>query len=387
MSASENDLKENLERLKESNLYRSRRTVEAVSGNYVQIEGRQVLNFCSNDYLGLAQHQDVIARFKSAADEYGVGSGSAHLVCGHSAEHHALEDELAGFTGRDRALLFSTGYMANLGIIAGLMSKGDVVYQDKLNHASLLDAGLLSGATFSRYLHNDLENLSIKMQKHPDKPSMIVTDGVFSMDGDQARVAELAALAQQKSATFMIDDAHGFGVLGKSGAGIVEQCQLSQKQVPLLMGTFGKAFGTSGAFIAGSDDMVETLIQTTRTYIYTTALPPAVAAATRCSLSLIENESWRREKLTALIQYFKQAARQLELALMPSETAIQPILIGGSTEALAASEALLQQGFWVSAIRYPTVPKGSARLRVTLSAEHSQAQIDQLLDALKRISL
>lgn len=378
-------LQQELEELKASNLYRSRRVVESIQGNYVQISGRKVLNFCSNDYLGLANHQDVIKRFKLAADEYGVGSGSAHLVCGHSVEHHALEEELADFTGRDRALLFSTGYMANLGVIAGLMSKGDVIYQDKLNHASLIDGGLLSGATFSRYLHNDLANLSIKMKKHQGKQSMIVTDGVFSMDGDQAKVAELSEIAQQKSAYLMVDDAHGFGVLGKNGAGIIEQLKLNQKQVPLLMGTFGKAFGTSGAFVSGSEEMIEILIQKARTYIYTTALPPAIAAATRCSLSLMQTESWRREKLNSLINYFKEGASQLALPLMSSETAIQPLLLGGSAEALAASEFLFQQGFWVSAIRSPTVPKGSARLRITLSAEHTIDQVDQLLDALRKV--
>jgi 8-amino-7-oxononanoate synthase len=381
-----NDLQQALESLKKLSLYRSRRVVESVEGNYVQIEGRKVLNFCSNDYLGLANHPDVIKRFKSAADSYGVGSGSAHLVCGHSAEHHALEEELADFTGRDRALIFSTGYMVNLGVIAGLMSKGDVIFQDKLNHASLIDGSKLAGAIFSRYLHNDLANLSIKMQKHQGKQFMIVTDGVFSMDGDQAKIVELSEIAQKKSAYLMVDDAHGFGVLGKNGAGIVEQLKLNQKQVPLLVGTFGKAFGTSGAFVAGSEEIIETLIQKARTYIYTTALPPAIAAATRCSLSLMQAEPWRREQLNYLINYFKAGASQLALPLMSSKTAIQPLLLGGSAEALAASESLFQQGFWVSAIRAPTVPKGSARLRITLSAGHTIEQIDQLLDALDKIT-
>jgi 8-amino-7-oxononanoate synthase len=385
MALKTNNLQQALELLKESHLYRSRRIIESIEGNYVQIEGHKVLNFCSNDYLGLANHQEVIKQFKLAVDKYGVGSGSAHLICGHSVEHHALEEELAEFTGRDRALLFSTGYMANLGIISGLMAKGDVIYQDKLNHASLLDGGLLSGAIFSRYLHNDLMNLSVKMKRYQDKPSMIVTDGVFSMDGDQAKVTELSKIAEQKSAYLMVDDAHGFGVLGTNGAGIVEQLKLNQKQVPLLVGTFGKAFGTSGAFVAGSEDMIETLMQKSRPYIYTTALPPAIAAATRCSLSLLQGETWRREQLNDLVNYFKKGASQLALPLIPSETAIQPLLLGGSAAALVASESLFQQGFWVSAIREPTVPKGCARLRVTLSVEHTIAQIDQLLAALKKV--
>jgi len=387
MSLVENQLRQELDALKAADLYRSRRVVEAAQGCYVQAEGRKLLNFCSNDYLGLARHSDVIKRFKLAADQYGVGSGSAHLVCGHSVEHHALEEELAEFTGRDKALLFSTGYMANLGVIAGLMSKGDVIYEDKLNHASLLDGGLLSGARFRRYLHNDVANLSLKMQRHESGQSMIVTDGVFSMDGDVAKLAELSNIAQLKSAYLMVDDAHGLGVLGETGAGIVEQLQLSQKQVPLLVGTFGKALGTSGAFVAGSNELIEALIQTARTYIYTTALPPAVAAATRCSLSLLQTEAWRRVQLAELIAYFKQASEQLNLPLMQSDTAIQPLVVGSSKQALAASESLFEQGLWVGAIRPPTVPQGSARLRITLSAEHTKTEIDQLLSALECLSL
>jgi len=385
MSLVEGQLRQNLDALKAADLYRSRRVVEAVQGCYVQIEGRKLLNFSSNDYLGLARHPDVIKRFKLAADQYGVGSGSAHLVCGHSSEHHALEKELAEFTGRDKALLFSTGYMANLGVIAGLMSKGDVIYEDKLNHASLLDGGLLSGARFSRYLHNDTANLSVKMQKYPGAQSMIVTDGVFSMDGDVAKLAELSAIAQQESAYLMVDDAHGLGVLGETGAGVVEQLQLNQVQVPLLVGTFGKALGTSGAFVAGPNELIETLIQKARTYIYTTALPPAVAAATRCSLSLLQTEAWRRVRLAELIAYFKQGAEQLNLPLISSETAIQPLIVGSSEQALAASESLFEQGVWVGAIRPPTVPQGSARLRVTLSAEHTQTEVEQLLSALTQL--
>ncbi|NOR81186.1 MAG: aminotransferase class I/II-fold pyridoxal phosphate-dependent enzyme, partial [Methyloprofundus sp.] len=272
MSVKKNDLCATLEALKQETLYRSRRTIDSAQGILLQVEGRELLNFCSNDYLGLANHPEVVASFKQAADQYGVGSGSAHLVCGHGREHHALEEELADFTGRDRALLFSTGYMANLGVITALMGKGDVIYEDKLNHASLLDGGLLSGAKFKRYLHNDISNLQLKMQGLVrDQQAMVITDGVFSMDGDFACLDSLAELTRQNKTYLMVDDAHGFGVLGKTGAGLVEQCQLNQQQVPLLVGTLGKAFGTSGAFVAGSEEMIETLIQKARTYIYTTA--------------------------------------------------------------------------------------------------------------------
>lgn len=377
------DLNARLEALKQAGLYRSRRVIDSAQGIYVQVEGRKVLNFCSNDYLGLANNPEVIASFKQAADKYGVGSGSAHLVCGHSREHHALEEELADFVGRDRALLFSTGYMANLGVIAALMGKGDVVYEDKLNHASLLDGGLLSGAKFKRYLHNDIRNLQLKMQSQvAGQNAMIVTDGVFSMDGDFACLKSLVEVAHQHDACLMVDDAHGFGVLGRTGAGLVEQCQLSQHQVPLLVGTLGKAFGTSGAFVAGSEAMIENLIQKARTYIYTTALPPAIAAATRASLQRVKQDNWRREKLERLVARFRSGARQLGLSLMPSASAIQPILLGSSQSAVLASEYLLQQGLWVSAIRPPTVPQGSARLRITFSALHEERHVDRLLNAL-----
>lgn len=377
------DLNARLEALKQAGLYRSRRVIDSAQGIYVQVEGRKVLNFCSNDYLGLANNPEVIASFKQAADKYGVGSGSAHLVCGHSREHHALEEELADFAGRDRALLFSTGYMANLGVIAALMGKGDVVYEDKLNHASLLDGGLLSGAKFKRYLHNDIRNLQLKMQSQvAGQNAMIVTDGVFSMDGDFACLKSLVEVAHQHDACLMVDDAHGFGVLGRTGAGLVEQCQLSQHQVPLLVGTLGKAFGTSGAFVAGSEAMIENLIQKARTYIYTTALPPAIAAATRASLQRVKQDNWRREKLERLVARFRSGARQLGLSLMPSASAIQPILLGSSQSAVLASEYLLQQGLWVSAIRPPTVPQGSARLRITFSALHEERHVDRLLNAL-----
>lgn len=377
------DLNARLEALRQANLYRSRRIIESAQGIYVQVEGRKLLNFCSNDYLGLANHPEVIASFKQATDIYGVGSGAAHLVCGHGREHHALEEELADFTRRDRALLFSTGYMANLGVITALMGKGDIVYEDKLNHASLLDGGLLSGAQFKRYLHNDINNLQLKMRsKTIEQGAMVITDGVFSMDGDSACLKSLAEVARQNEAYLMVDDAHGFGVLGKTGAGLVEQCRLTQNQVPLLVGTLGKAFGTSGAFVAGSEVMIESLIQKARSYIYTTALPPAIAAATRASLRRVIQDSWRREKLNRLVARFQAGVKQLGMTLMPSESAIQPIVLGESQKAMQASEYLLQQGLWVSGIRPPTVPKGSARLRITFSALHTEQHVDQLLSTL-----
>ncbi len=363
-----------LEILKAQGLYRSRRI----------IDDKTVVNFCSNDYLGLAKNEIVIAAFKNAADIYGVGSGSAHLICGHSHAHHALEEELAEFTGRERALLFSTGYMANVGTINALMERGDFVFEDKLNHASLLDGGLSSGANFKRYPHADLRRLE-ELLSSANGQKLIVTDGVFSMDGDVAPLHELAILAKKNTALLMVDDAHGFGVLGRTGGGLVEELNLTQNDVPILMGTLGKAFGTFGAFITGSETLIETLIQSARTYIYTTALPPAIAEATRASLKIVITETWRREKLQALISQFKTGAAQLNLPLMPSDSSIQPLLIGDSFRATQMSQQLLEAGFLVSAIRPPTVPKGKARLRITFSALHEADDVARLLETLHRL--
>ncbi|MFZ2726935.1 MAG: 8-amino-7-oxononanoate synthase [Methylococcaceae bacterium] len=379
-----NQLDQQLADIKARDLYRSRRVIDSPQGIELKINNKAVINFCSNDYLGLANHPQVIKAFKTAVDTYGVGSGSAHLICGHNTEHHALEEELAEFTGRERALLFSTGYMANMGVICALIGRGDTVFEDRLNHASLLDGGLLSNAQFKRYTHadiNHLENLLIKSTNN----KLIVSDGVFSMDGDVAPLIALSTLAKQQNAWLMIDDAHGLGVLGKTGGGLLEQYSLTQNDVPILMGTLGKAFGTFGAFISGSESLIETLIQKARTYIYTTALPPAIAAATRASLKLVQTENWRRDKLKHLINHFRQGAKQCGLMLMPSHSAIQPMMIGSSAEAMALSNALLDKGFLVSAIRPPTVPQGSARLRVTLSACHETAHIDALLSALNEL--
>lgn len=378
------DLAVELEQIKQQDLYRCRRVMSSPQGIKIEIDGKQLINFCSNDYLGLANHPDVIKSFNNATEKYGVGSGSAHLICGHSESHHKLEQELAEFTGRDRALLFSSGYMANLGLISSLLKRGDLVFEDRLNHASLLDGGLLSGAKFKRYLHKDINNLQSKIEVSEAR-TLIVTDGVFSMDGDLAPLSELSKLANEQCAWLMVDDAHGFGVLGETGGGIVQHYGLTQQQVPVLVGTLGKSFGTFGAFVAGSEDLIETLIHKARTYIFTTAFPAAIAEATRTSLKIVQAEPWRRDKLAHLLARFRVGAEQLGLQLLQSEAAIQPILIGENQQAVAISDALLNQGFLVSAIRPPTVPKGEARLRITFSANHQEYQVDQLLDALDKV--
>jgi 8-amino-7-oxononanoate synthase len=376
-----------LQSITEKRLYRVRRIVDSAQGVEVQMDGLKLLNFCGNNYLGLANHPEVVKAFKEGADKYGVGSGSAHLISGHTGVHHKLEENLAEFTGRERALLFSTGYMANLGVISALLSRTDAVFEDRLNHASLLDGGLLSGARFKRYQHADTNSLESALEKSAAKQKLIVTDGVFSMDGDLAPLSELTRLAGNYKAWLMVDDAHGLAVLGAKGGGIVEHLNLTQQQVPILMGTLGKGFGTFGAFVAGSEVLIESLIQMARTYVYTTAMPAAVAEATCASLKLVINETWRREKLHALVAYFYQGATQLGLQLKSSPSAIQPIIIGDSQRALEVSKALLEEGFFVSAIRPPTVPEGSARLRITFSALHKQQHVDRLLTALEKILL
>ena len=368
----------------EEGLYRSRALVDSPQGPEVWVDGKSYLAFCSNDYLSLANHPKVVAAFKAAADQYGVGSGAAHLISGHSREHQRLEQALAEFTGRERALLFSTGYMANIGAINALLGRGDAVFEDRLNHASLLDGGLLSGARFKRFRHSDTNHLKELLEDTEARRKLVVVDGVFSMDGDLAPLPAMADIAGRAGAWLMVDDAHGFGCLGQSGAGVTEHYGLSEENVPVLMCTLGKALGGAGAFVAGSAELIETLIQFARSYIYTTALPPAVAAAVLASLQLVRDESWRRQRLRENIQRFRRGAAELGLPLMPSDTAIQPLLLGDSSVVLAVSESLRGQGMWVGAIRPPTVPKGAARLRMTLNAGHSDEQIDRLLSALEQ---
>ncbi|MFO1428514.1 MAG: 8-amino-7-oxononanoate synthase [Candidatus Competibacteraceae bacterium] len=379
------DLSLQLQQRRAQNLYRSRRVLAGPQSAEVVIDGRRYLAFCSNDYLGLANHPALIHAFQSAAERYGVGSGAAHLISGHSHEHHALEEELAEFTERPRALLFSTGYMANLGVISALLGRGDAVYEDRLNHASLLDGGLLSGARLRRYAHADTQALAQRLASHEGGEALIATDGVFSMDGDLAPLPALAKVANEHGAWLMVDDAHGFGVIGREGKGSLDHYGLDLAKVPIVIGTLGKAFGTAGAFVAGGEELIETLIQTARTYIFTTAAPPALAAATRVSLRLARQEEWRREKLRTLVERFRAGAVQLGLSLLESWTPIQPLLIGDSGRAVALSEALRQQGLLIGAIRPPTVPVGTARLRITFSAAHSEQQVDRLLDALESV--
>ena len=371
-----------LQDLRQRNLYRQRTTVDSPQGANIRIAGQQLVNFCSNDYLGLANHPRIVAALRAGAEKYGVGSGASHLVSGHQSAHQELEEELADATGRARALLFSTGYMANLGILTALASRRDTVLQDRLNHASLIDGARLAGARLRRYPHADAGCVRQWLSNLHEGQRLIASDAVFSMDGDLAPLNELAATARDCQATLIVDDAHGFGVLGKTGGGTLQHLGLTADQVPVLMATLGKAVGTFGAFVAGSSELIEALIQFARPYIYTTALPPALAHAARISLRIVHKDSWRRSHLNDLILFFRQGAQQLGLDLLPSDTPIQPLVIGSEEKTLAASKGLRQQGMLVAAIRPPTVPRGTARLRITLSASHTHQQVERLLDAL-----
>ncbi len=375
-----------LERRRADHLYRVRRTIDGPQGPALQVDGRPMLAFCSNDYLGLAADPRLVQALQRGAARYGAGSGAAHLVTGHMRPHQALEEELAEFVGRPRALLFSTGYMANLGVISALLGSGDSVWEDRLNHASLIDGGLISRARFRRYPHGDSASLERRLDAPREgKRTLIASDGVFSMDGDLAPLPELARIARQRRAWLLLDDAHGLGVLGAQGRGTLEHFGLDPGAAPILMGTLGKAFGTFGAFVAGEEALVETLIQQARSYIYTTAPPPAVAEATRASLRIVREEPWRRERLRELVSRFRRGAGQLGLPLTASESPIQPLLAGSAQCALRWSQRLEEQGILVTAIRPPTVPEGEARLRITLSAAHSEAQVERLLGALEEV--
>jgi 8-amino-7-oxononanoate synthase len=411
-----------LAQLDREHLRRERRTIDGFvePGSRVTtiVDGRQLVDFSSNDYLGLARHPAVAAAMSECAERCGAGSGASHLVTGHGAEHTHLEEELAAFTGRERALLFSTGYMANLAVMTTLAGRGETVLLDRLSHASLIDGGLLSGARFRRYAHADARDAESALAAHAENASVVATDGVFSMDGDVGPLDALARVSRSHDAWLVVDDAHGLGVIGATGRGAVEYFGLEAEAVPVLVGTLGKAFGSFGAFVAGSKELIELLMQKARSYIYTTALPQPVAAASRKALEIAQRETWRRERVLALTARFRSGAEQMGIPVMGAVatdatsprgvaahadvlswpkaaelargqaqplTPIQPVLLGSSEAALRAQRELLEAGFCVVAIRPPTVPRGSARLRVTLSAAHTEAQVDSLVEALSRV--
>lgn len=374
-------VKKRIRALAQNDLIRARYAHDTPQGPVIRLDGKNLVNFCSNDYLGLANHPSLIEAMKEGLDRYGVGSGASQLICGYTTAHERLEESLCEFTDRESAILFSSGYLANLAIVNTFLDRHDTVIGDKLNHASMIDAARLSRANFRRYPHTDISSLSSLLRISTGK-KMVMTDGVFSMDGDIAPLPELVQACVEMGAWLVVDDAHGFGVLGENGGGIVEQYGLNTKEIPILMATFGKALGTSGAFIAGNKEVMDMFVQSARTLIYSTAPPPAISYATIRALKIVREESWRREHLRKLIGRFINGARQLSLPVMNSSTAIQPLLIGSAGKAVNISKKLFEKGFYVTAIRPPTVPRGTSRLRITLTAAHSEEQVDQLLDAL-----
>lgn len=374
-------LSEALATRREQNRYRQRRVLQTAQGSRVAADGEQMLAFCSNDYLALANHPRIVEAFQSAAARFGVGSGASHLVCGHSELHHELEERLAAATGRDRAVLISTGYMANFGVVNALVDANSSVFMDRLNHASLLDGGFICRGIMHRFPHNDVAALAEQLAACEQDYKLIAVDGIYSMDGDMAPLPEMACLARDHGAALMVDDAHGFGWLGETGAGVCEHFGLGQDEVPILMGTLGKALGCFGAFVAGSEELVEYLIQFCRPYVFTTALPPAVAAATCAALDVIRDEPERRRNLVRLISHFRAAAKERNIPIMDSHTPIQPLVIGGESRTMAIAAFLKERGIWVGAIRPPTVPEASSRLRISINAEHSEAEINYLLDS------
>jgi len=378
------DLEDDLRAREAQGLLRHRRILESAQGAHVTVDGQNYLAFCSNDYLGLAAHPALIEAACQGAAQYGVGAGASHLILGHTAAHHQLETELAQFTGQDAALLFSTGYMANLGIVTALMGRNDLILADKLNHASLNDAAQLSRARLARYKHLDIDHLQRLLATASERKKMVVTDAVFSMDGDIAPLPALLALCERYDAYLLVDDAHGFGVLGEHGRGILEHFTLHSPRL-IYMATLGKAAGVFGAFAAGNRILIQALIQGARSYIYTTAFPPLLAVALHTSLQLFREESWRRQHLRELVADLKRQLHTQRWSLLPSDTPIQPLLVGGNQEVVALSDALRARGILVPAIRPPTVPKGEARLRISLSAAHSKDDVRRLAETLNEL--
>ena len=363
---------------------RVRRSVTHRDGARCLVDGRSLLNFCGNDYLGLSQHFAVVGALQDAASREGAGGIGSHLVCGHHQIHDALEREVADWLGAPRALLFGSGYLANLAVVQALLGDEDVCVQDRLNHASLIDAARLAGCRLRRYPHGDAEGAIRQLRGMPEGAAMLATDGVFSMDGDIAPLRELALVARVQKALLYVDDAHGIGVVGPDGRGSVAASKLGANDVPLQLATLGKALGGYGAVVAGDADLIQHLSETARTYIYTTALPPPQAAASLAAVKLARAEHWRRSKLDELVGRFRDRAQRAGLELMDSQTPIQPVICGDDDTALAMAAGLEQAGYWVAAIRPPTVPEGRARLRVTLSALHGVADVDGLVEAMAK---
>jgi len=378
-------LQEHLDCRAEQGLLRRRRVLDSPQGVRIRVDGEPYLSFCSNDYLGLAKHPQLIAALQAGAQQHGAGSGASHLVSGHTSAHQQLEDALAAFVRKPAAVLFSTGYLANLGAVQALVGHADTVFADKLNHASLNDAMLLSRALVKRYRHNDVAHLAQLLEQAGSERKLIISDAIFSMDGDIAPLPQLLALCERFDAWLLVDDAHGFGVLDEQGRGSLAHFKLDSPRI-IYMATLGKAAGVSGAFIAAEQVVIDTLVQNARSYIYTTASPPALASCLLASLELLREEQWRREQLGELISQLRAGLNNLPWTLMPSSTPIQPLLVGSNQDVVTLSEGLRMRGIWVPAIRPPTVPQATARLRISLSAAHNETDVQQLIETLHELA-
>jgi 8-amino-7-oxononanoate synthase len=372
--------------IKKQQAFRHRRTLQGPQKTQVTVDGKQFISFCSNDYLGLANDPRVKQAAKDAIDKYGVGSGASQLISGYSDLHSKLETQLAEFFGFEKAVLFSSGYLANLGVLSTFSNSKTLILEDRLNHASLIDAAGLAKASLKRYRHCDITHANNILDKYGPESLLLVSDGVFSMEGAVAPLKDLVKLKNNYNGMLIIDDAHGIGVLGDAGKGSIEHSEVRPDDIDILVGTFGKAFGTSGAFVCGNKSAIEYLIQKARSLIYTTAPAPALAAASSKSLDIIISEPQRRARLHDNISYLRKQLKDSSLKLEDSISSIQSIILGGNEIALKFSQELERRGLLVVAIRPPTVPANTARLRITLSSEHTHDQLDKLSSALAEIA-
>ena len=373
-----------IKKLKEQGLFRERKIITSPQGAQISVCGKKFLNFSSNDYLGFANNEELKRCMIDAINKHGIGSGSSQLMTGHVKAHRTLEKKLSSFFNKQAALVFSSGYHANLAVASALINKNTIIIQDKLNHASLVDAAALSKGRLVRYRHKDLAHLEKILEKHKEQEQIIMTDGVFSMDGDYAPLAEISKMCRKYNALLIVDDAHGIGVLGKRGAGLAEEFDV-ENEIDLLIGTFGKSFGASGAFIAGSEAIIEAFIQKARTYIYTTALLPSLAATITQAVDLVEKSDNKRAHIKHLVKSYKESAINLDLPITNSPNHIQPMIFGCAKETDKISRALYKKNILASAIRPPTVPKGTSRLRISLTALHTKENISLLLNTISEI--
>ena len=382
-----NKIKKKLEEIKTSNSFRVRKIKDSGNSHTFTFKNKEFLSFASNDYLSLSADKRIINSAKKALDNHGYSTGSSALISGYTKSHFKLEEEISDFLGQEKTLLFSTGYQANLGVIKALVGRGDSIISDKLNHASLIDGAILSRANFKRYTHKDYKNLEELLKKLKEKNNLVISDSLFSMDGDHPNLKKIDTIVKSHKSLLLIDEAHAIGVYGERGKGLVHKNSLNNKKNIVITGTFGKAFGTFGAFLSGKYENVEYVLQKARSYTYSTSLPVNAVEATRKSLKIISTEDWRREKLFSLIDYYKKNINKSGFVSLDSNSQIQAILIGDSKDAIYVSDTLLKNGIFIPPIRPPTVEEGKSRLRISLTVDHEESDIDYLINILHKISI